>query len=292
MHPLLQKIKRLYFLLQRGGPYLYKCIFENKKIVPMYDVEIDIIIPAIKKDLKILPLTLKGIKENVNHRINNIYILSPNDIDIINFCKINNLIFIDERSILGYGPEDINFITTNGKDRSGWVFQQLLKLAGKIGCKHYYLVIDADHILLKPHTFITIDKKFVFYQSYEWHYPYYKNIKILIGKNAINSLSYVAHKMIFDKELIQSLHKELEKRSNETWDKTIIRSLNPNETSPFSEYELFGTFVSNKNKICLPWREKTLKYEQLDNYYELKMKYKNYRSITFPAHLNNNQQQL
>lgn len=266
---------------------LYKyAIMRGKKILPVKNIVIDIVIPVIPKDLSILPLCIAGVRENVNHTINAIYIVAPDNTDIKKYCEVNNLVFVDECSILGYGTEGVNFVTKDGTNRSGWIFQQLLKLSGRIGTNRYYLVIDSDHILLKPHTFITNTNKLCFYQSSEWHYPYYKNIKKLIGKNAIHGLSYVAHKMIFDKEILLSLHNEIEGRHSCAWDKAIIHSLDKNESSPFSEYELFGTYVSEKEKVSLPWREKALKYDAIESLDALKRKYGHCLSVTFPEYLN------
>lgn len=266
---------------------LYKyAIMRGKKILPAKNIVVDIVIPVIPKDLSILPLCIAGIRENVNHVIGAIYIVAPDDLDIKRFCNINNMVFVDECSVLGYGTEGVNFVTKDGVNRSGWIFQQLLKLSGQIGTNRYYLVIDSDHILLKPHTFITDTNKLCFYQSTEWHYPYYKNIKKLIGKNAIHGLSYVAHKMIFDKKILASLHCEIEGKNNCAWDKAIINSLDNTYSSSFSEYELYGTFVPSICKTHLPWIEKPLRYTELEDYSTLQKRYKEYMSVTFPEYLN------
>ena len=277
-------VNKLFVYLRRVS---YQCaLLKEKKKLLGKTVVVDIVIPVIPKDLTILPLCIAGVRENVNHMIGAIYIVAPDDLDIKRYCDANNLIFVDERSVLGYGVEEVDFVTKDGVNRSGWIFQQLLKLSGRVGTNRYYLVIDSDHILLKPHTFITNTNKLCFYQSSEWHYPYYKNIKGLIGENAVHLLSYVAHKMIFDKEILLSLHNEIERKNNSFWDKAIIHSLDKNESSPFSEYELFGTYVSEKEKVSLPWREKALKYDAIESLDVLKKKYYYCLSVTFPEYLN------
>lgn len=67
--------------------------------------------------------------------------------------KEHHLIFVDENEVLPITKKDINYICKDGRDRSGWLFQQLLKLAGNIGTCENFITIDSDHILLKPHTF-------------------------------------------------------------------------------------------------------------------------------------------
>lgn len=276
-----QKIRHLFYLIWVN--------FFSKSVKPNLLISIDIIIPIIEKDLVILPLCLEGLKNNVSHKIENIYIIAPDNKLIKEFTKTNNLIFIDENTVLGYSSKDINYTTTNGLNRSGWIFQQLLKLSGRVGTSKYYLVIDADHILLKPHVFITENNLMVFYQSSEYHIPYYKNINKLIKFYPTSLFSYVSHKMIFDKEELKKLHLKIEMASNKklNWDEIILSSIDINENSCFSEFELYGNYLDKRNKILLPWRQKTLNKNILKNYNELQNIYSKYWSVTFPSYLNN-----
>jgi hypothetical protein len=250
-------------------------------------ISIDVIIPIVEKDLKILPLCLEGLKKNVANIIKEIYIVAPNFDQIRNYAESNNLIFIDENSIFGYSPKDINYMTTSGLDRSGWIFQQLIKLSGNIGNSRFFLVIDADHILLRPHTFITHDNLMVFYLSSEFHFPYYKMIYKLLKVISFPLFSYVSHKMIFDKEELMKLHLSLERCSSNkiNWDRIILSSLDVNELSCFSEYELYGSYVNNRRKILLPWKQKALNRNKLDSYEVLKNSYSKYWSVTLPSYL-------
>lgn len=250
-------------------------------------IPISIIIPVIAKDLKILPLALKGIRECVQNNISGIYIVAPKDKEIIDFCSRENLIFVPENTIFGYVPKDINIkLGKEQTDRSGWVFQQLLKLSGKIGNSRYFVTIDADHILLHPHVFLSSDEKMVFYRSREHHKAYYRYIAALIGKYPLSAFSYVAHKMIFDKELLIKLHQLIEKKWGDSWDQAIIKTLSNDKGFDLSEFELFGNFVPADRKIFAYWHEKQLPPSQLISYELLKEKYgKDYLSVTFPHYL-------
>ena len=52
---------------------------------------IDVVIPIIRKDLKILPLCLEGVRRCVAHPFAAIYIVAPAEEEIIRFCKANQL---------------------------------------------------------------------------------------------------------------------------------------------------------------------------------------------------------
>lgn len=248
------------------------------------EIEIDVVIPIIEKDLMILPLCFEGIKACVKNKIKDIYIVAPQNEAIISFCKLNQVKYVDESTVLGITPKDINLIieSPNGKsiNRSGWLFQQLLKLSGAIGTCENFLCIDSDHILVRPHSFIDKKQVPVFYMSAEYHEPYYENIKKISSVKELSYLSYVAHKMIFNKSLLFELHSDIEKNTNKNWIDAIIDSYDCKEGAGFSEFELYGNFVNHKR--FRPWNQKALTYKSLDSYPSLRAKYNDkFNSITF-----------
>ena len=233
------------------NPFFRKIIYRLFAWCPLpslraAEVPIDIVIPIIKKDLHILPLCLEGVRKCVAHPIKNIYIVAPNDVEIVNFCDSNKLTFVNERDVLGISPQDIglqiSYPDGSKRERSGWLFQQLIKLSGRIGTCRYYLCIDADHVLIRPHVFLTDKYETVFYMSYEMNQPYYDNILRLIPGLELSTLSYVDHKMLFDKEIITRLHNILNSESEDAWVGTIIDSYDRSCETGFSEFELYGNF--------------------------------------------------
>lgn len=264
-----------------------------KKIEPSEE-EIDVVIPIVKKDLHILPLCLEGVRKCVCHPIRHIYIVAKSSEEVKEFCITNDAIFVDETSVFGFAPHALNIRVGNGEgfDRSGWLFQQLLKLSGRIGTCNNYLCIDADHVLIRPHVFMSRQNKTVFYMSYEEHLPYYRNIQRLLPGTKLASLSYVDHKMLFNKPLLSQLHKALEANTaieGSTWYEKIINSYDRMEFAGFSEFETYGNFV--QDKILRPWLQKRLPYKRLANYETLRKKYQRRRwSLTFPNYMKENKQ--
>lgn len=272
--------------IRRKLCYLCEVIRKKSNYSPLH-TDIDIIIPVCEKDLAILPLCLEGVKNCICHHIAAIYIISPDSEETRTFCTKHQLHFINEKEVLGYTPKEREpFYAGNPKrDRTGWIFQQLLKLSGKIGKSPYFIVIDADHILLQPHTFITPNRKLVFYQSVQYHEPYYTNIERLTGKYPHTHLSYIAHKMVFERELLADLRKQIELHHFPLkWDEAIWKSLDSTDISAFSEFELFGNFVPIQEKVHLPWLQKSFSYGECMDYESLRKKHASkFRSITFPS---------
>ena len=277
--------KKLYtfiFGTWRSITYNIRSFFPTK-MPNAGSMPIDIVIPIIDKDLDILPLCLKGLKKNCNNVIDNIYLVAPAHFPIIDFANKNGLIFVDENSVLGYSAKDINCIDRSGNNISGWIFQQLLKLSGRVGTNRYYVTIDADHILMRPHTFVTDKDKSVFYVSKEYYYPYYVTQKVLTGHFPFQNLSYIAHKMVFDKNQIQVLHKILEHERGRVWDQVIIETLKQIPMGSFSEFELYGHLYPTSHKKRILWQQKELRKGSDDlSFEELSAKYSSYLSITFP----------
>lgn len=275
----MSQARKIYYRLCAWFPY---------RKLRASDESIDVVIPVIAKDFKTLPLCLEGIRKCVANPIKQIYLVAPNQKEIVNFCTTASLIFVDETTVLnGLAPKDLNIIEhySNGTtaDRSGWLFQQLLKLSGNIGTCRHYLCIDSDHILVRPHVFITDDGKTVFYQSYEKHDAYYRNIHRFFPDMKLSSLSYVAHKMLFSKEKLQTLHTELEKKTGKPWVQAIRDNYDICSFADFSEFELYGNWFPEEEKICRPWLQKTLRYNRMADYDTLCRQWSSTKmSVTFP----------
>lgn len=247
-------------------------------------VPIDLVIPVCEKDLEILPLALEGARRQVQHPIAAIYIVAAPSPVVEQFCREHDCRFVDETTVLGYDARSLQVkIEPSGRDRSGWIFQQLLKLSGRVGESDYFLTLDSDHILLRPHTFLTEDRRTLFYGSREYHAPYYENMQRLIGLEASSRLSYVAHKMLFSRKELAELRRTIEERQGMPWDRAIVASLDRRVISGFSEFELYGNFIPSERKLQLPWRSHSLTHDCLADYDTLSKRYRRrFAAITFP----------
>ncbi len=283
-----KKLHTMVFGSWRSAAYAWRSRFSPAMPAASKTEVVDVVIPMIEKDLTVLPLCVEGLRRCITNRTGNIYLVSPDSDSIRRAAVRHGLAWVEEGSVLGYLPSDMSVISRSGRNRSGWIFQQLLKLSGRIGENRFFVVIDADHILLQPHTFVTDDGRQVFYQSKEYYYPYYDNIYRLMGQFPHAHLSYIAHKMVFDKETLLNLRTRIEQRSaGVPWDKAIVESLNRYYDSSFSEFETYGHFVAPEKKVLLPWKQKELvKTQELPTYEELHKAYgEQFRSVTFPDYL-------
>lgn len=221
-------------------------LFKTTKVVTYIkpDLNIDLFIPVISKDLFKLDTVIYGAKKNIQHNIKNIYIVAPDTTDIKDYCNRNSsLKYIDERSILGYGPETLKYFV-NGKDRSGWLYQQLLKLnADKVCQNENFLVLDSDTEFIK-HTYFMDSKGNHFLDfSDEFHMPYYKTYELLTGLNHKYEVSFVSHYMFMNSFYLKCLRKHIEDLWNKKLPEAICSLIPANEGSFFSEYETYANYV-------------------------------------------------
>ena len=231
-----------------------------KKTILPNPVRIDILITCLPKDVDILPLTIKSIFEHIKHKIDTIYIVSPEGKEIQDYCKSNHYTFVNEKEVLGFDKNYIKY-EVNGLDRSGWLLQQLLKLSGDTICKNeHFLVVDADTLFIKPRTF-KIDKKTIIDFSDEYHLPYYRTYEKLLKLKHRSPVSFICHYMLFEKKKLRSLKLHIENIHKDKWYDAIINNIDPFESSSFSEFETYANFVLEKYRkeyILEYWFNKSL----------------------------------
>ncbi|WP_058303139.1 DUF6492 family protein [Gorillibacterium timonense] len=203
---------------------------------------IDVLIPAIEKDLPTLPHVIDALRKQVRHPIRTIHIVSPESSRIRALCRENGCHFVHEDTLLPIRKKDIHYRSARF-ERSGWLYQQLLKLAGdNVSKSEHYLVIDADTVLLRPHTFIQDGKTVMF--SRNWTQPEYRNAhRRLLGKKPQAPGSFVAHYMLFKKSRLADLKKAIKAHTGLVWYQAIIRKTDKTKMFGFSEYETYGHYL-------------------------------------------------
>lgn len=232
--------------LEKLSPYsFYKYLKGSNTCgkIESSNVEVDVVIPAIKKDLDVLPKVIKSVRRYLQHPIGDIIIVGPKKTEIVSFCRKYECVFKDEDSVLPIKLKDIDY-NVNGTSRSGWIFQQLLKLnSDKISGKKHVYVIDADTVLTKPQKF-ECNNKFLLLASDEYHTPYFKTFEKIFGYPPVAGFSFVAHQMFFDLGKLEEMKKDIEmKNGGKRWYEVILNNLDKAEGSSFSEYETYGNWM-------------------------------------------------
>ena len=244
--------------------------FKKKKS----EVLIEILITVAQKDFYKLSDCVESLRKNLLHPIKNIYIVAPNTNEINKISKELKVIFVDEKTILNKDELNINY-TVNGKDRSFWLYQELLnfKAIQKLGTEKYILGFDSDTMLSKKQKFI-FDKKVLFNVSDEYTQPYFDIAKKLLNLKQITNFSLTSHHILYDRDILEEMLGKIQKKYNLDWVKSIINECDFSKFSCHSEYETYGQYFFNfyrKDMILEYWFNKTefkeIKKKNLTNFY-------------------------
>lgn len=213
-------------------------------------MNLDVIIP-LKSDLLTfaIEITIPSIIKNISY--NKIYIVTHKS----NFKSListfdTKIICLDENDIYeNLSLENIKKYFENrnaNSERAGWYFQQFLKLSiSKLNfITDLYLVWDADAVALKPISFLSKDNKIFIETTKEFHQPYFTTLEKIIGLKKQAEFSFIAEHLVFDKKIVEEIITKISNEKN-WWfpilDTIDIKNL---ENSGFSEYELYGNYIS------------------------------------------------
>ncbi|MCZ8520407.1 MULTISPECIES: DUF6492 family protein [Paenibacillus] len=211
---------------------------------------IDVLIPAIEKDLHTLPYVIDGIRKYVQHRIGQILIVAPDSGRIRALCARKGCRFVHENTVLPFTKKNIHYRSRTW-DRSGWLYQQLLKMNGDTVSRRSFLIVDADTVFIRPHRF-RIGNKPVFYCR-KWSQPeYFRTYRKLMGRKTTAPRSLVTHYMLFERAKLKRLKRNIERRHGMPWYKAVYRSIDRRKQFGFSEFETYGNYVYALNpKRCI-----------------------------------------
>ncbi|MEK4047855.1 DUF6492 family protein [Paenibacillus sp. FSL H8-0048] len=245
---------------------------------------IDVLIPAIEKDLATLSFVIDSLRRYVQHPISNIYIVSPENSRIRQLCSRKACVFVNETTVLPFTKKAIRYSSSRW-NRSGWLYQQLLKMNGDQVCREkYFLVIDADTVLIRPHRFRSGGKSIFYCRS--WSQPeYFRTYRKLLGVPAPSPKSFVTHYMLFESAKLANLKRKIAARHGMSWHAAILHSINKKRQFGFSEFETYANYVystnrasvllKNANNKALKTPAGSLGQEQLSKYAHT------YRSLSF-----------
>lgn len=222
--------------------------------------------------------------------------------------KSPKVCFIDEDSLY----EGMTFssvrsliakITDNDEaaiNRSGWYFQQFLKMAYCMKCENAnYLVWDSDTVPVHEISMVNrVTGAYYFDIKTEFHKEYFDTMSKLIPKlRKTTDFSYISEHMIFDvnimKELIEQIMLNADIQGTAFWEK-ILYAIEPAviRGSGFSEFETYGTYVNvfynsrYENRVWKSLREGTIffgeKGELSDT--QLRMLSSEYDAVSFEKH--------
>lgn len=133
------------------------------------------------------------------------------------------------------------------RSHSGWLYQQFAKMQLALlqdDLDKHYIVVDADTIFLRPIDFFA-ECKPVFSIKQEYHEPYFLLLRELLGCEKQIQGSFISEFMVFKPEFVIEFMKAVSSISD--WFLQILRAIQEDSRLSFSEFESYGTFVSERH---------------------------------------------
>jgi hypothetical protein len=220
-------------------------------------IPFELILPMLERDVKLLRISLPFIRNFIRPAKLTIIASSSclESIRKLNILNQNEYLLDENKVVRGLNFEYVKkiFIKRGGDSgRSGWYFQQFLKLSYALrgNVMNYYLSLDVDTIPLRPIKFFDKDGKTLLTKKSEFHSPYFQTIKKLLALDRQVNFSFIAEHMMFNRDIVIELISKIinnNELSAQTLVERIFASL-PDESLShgFSEFETYGTFALNK----------------------------------------------
>ena len=148
---------------------------------------------------------------------------------------------------------------TTAAARSGWIYQQLLKL----GVPEYvpeissaYMLVDADVIWLRPWTIaIDDDIRFPYTQAFESHPPYRDWLISALWCSAAGSVLADRSSDGVRPRAVVAMKQAIEASHGVAWWDAYVQAADPLEPSSISEMDIFGLWVLDNHPAAASHRQ-------------------------------------
>ena len=252
------------------------------------NLPIDIIFPTIEKDFEVVRPMIDSVRKYVRHPIENIYIISPPSEEIKSLCTEKKCIFVDENFLLPITIKDVKYYH-RGVNRSGWLFQQLLKWgAVNLGTTSHFLITESDTVFIRPRIFEYAEKYIIPCNSELPHIPYFSTYRKLLGEKIEPVLNLTSHHGLYDKKILQELKNNIEKQCGTNWYQAILNNIDESEGSFVSDYETYLQYLFKHypdKSVLEHWGNISLPRKEIKNLEILEEQLKrNYKVISFHSY--------
>lgn len=264
---------------------------QESHVFSLFNEPIDVVIPCTEKDLRTLPLCIRGIREN-GKNIRRIIVISSQPLtDEAEWFDESNYPFSCQNIAeeLTYHSSAYTKELFQKESRVGWYFQQLLKLYASSTIPNIssnVLILDSDTIFLKPVTFLNDQNAGLYNPGEEYHIPYFEHAARMIPGfyKFFPEYSGISHHMIFQRSVIQALLEEVECNHKIPFWQIFCRLVDPKDLpySGASEYEIYFNYIFTRST---QFSIRKLRWKNITKFSEIeKFKEKGYHYVCLHAY--------
>jgi hypothetical protein len=211
------------------------------------ELPLDVVIPVADSDAAVLPLTVASVRRNLTHPVKKIIVITAVGSEAHIVAEQLGCYVIDEDTVVPVRRTNLDY-RVGPWDRSGWLFQQFLKLSvDTLSTEDHVFVLDADTVLVRPQTLTHLGEVVALVSS-EYHAPYFTAYREILEEAPPSRLSFVAHQAVFNRKTLFDLKNLIEERRERPWWQAILDVCDFSQLSCFSEYELYGNYNLSRNR--------------------------------------------
>ncbi len=146
--------------------------------------------------------------------------------------------------------------------RSGWIYQQFLKIEACARSSNKLLIWDADTIPIHDISFFDSKNRICNFYSQEDHKPYFISLFRILGLHKLAKYSFIAQSFPVLSYMVAHMINYIENRFSIGWKEAILSTFTKElGISPFSEYETMGNWIlfkypqmiSSPRSNCFSW---------------------------------------
>jgi Family of unknown function (DUF6492) len=216
------------------------------------ELPLDVLLPVAERDWDVLGVTIEGVRRNLAHPVRTIWVVTAPESQSARVAEQLGCRVVDEDSVLPVVRTDIRY-EVDSVDRSGWLFQQLLKLsADTISAREHVLVLDADTVLVRPQTF-TSRGRVVLFHSEEYHPPYFQAYRAVTGLSPASRVSCTTHHVLMRRGTLLGLKSRMERTRSVPWWQAVLDTCVYESSSGFADYEVYGNYELTVGGVARRW---------------------------------------
>jgi hypothetical protein len=261
-------------------------------------VQIEVLIPCIERDLDVLPLCILGIVKNSENPISRIRVISKSTLSQQLHNQTHELLYeVETETIPSQTLNDIKHYVP--ADKRGWVTKQILAMwVAYSSSEQGVLVIDADTILLNKRLFLSPSRQILF-PVVEFNLFDADTTYATWPVAESFPVSFTAHHLLLQPNLVREMFDSIGGFQDGTR-KWLESTSNGSEWKPISDMHSYGTWLLSeypRNVRFGKWINLRVSRTLLSGYSkkdadwmfkELESKFQNYNSVSFHHYLKDN----
>ena len=213
------------------------------RATPASDRAVTVLIPLAAKDVAKAERCVAAIRRHLQHPVTEIVVAGQDHPAVRAFCAAAGVRFVSEKDVLPQSVLDLDYLLGGTLDMNGHIRQQMLKLlAFRTLDADNVLVFDADTFLVRDISLFDGDRQILFLAD-EYTGVFQIMMEKLIGPFRRHPRSFIAHFMLFQRDLMAGLEAVIEKHCGCGMIEAILTRLDRTITASLSEYELYGNYL-------------------------------------------------